>query len=390
MQGLLRRNIENIIKEDRTIFPATAILGPRQCGKSTLAKMLGNELENFIYLDLERASDLKKLEDPELFFDVNKNKNICLDEIQSRPELFLHLRSIIDEDRRNGRLLLLGSASRDLLRQGSETLAGRISFVELTPFLINEVTQIPDFSIYDLWFRGGFPDSYLAQNDNASNRWRENFIRTFIERDIPQLGITIPALRIKRFLQMLAHSQGQILNKSKLGESLGVSYQTITNYIDLLEQTFIIKTLPPYAANLKKRIVKSPKIYIRDTGLLHSLLGIEDFTELMGHPVFGSSWETLALENILTTMPKWEASFYRTASGSEIDLILTRGTKKIALEFKSSKSPKLTKGFWKSLEDLEIEEAWIICPINEKYPIKKNIYISSIEEFISEFSASQS
>ncbi|MCX5803716.1 MAG: ATP-binding protein [Proteobacteria bacterium] len=382
MQTLIKRNSEFTILEDLRSFPVVAILGSRQCGKSTLAKMLKEKIENFIYLDLESPSDLRKLDDPELFFDVNKNKTVCLDEIQFRQDLFPVLRSIVDRNRRNGQILILGSASRDLIRQSSESLAGRISFIELTPFVISEIRDLPQYNITQYWFRGGYPDSFLSIDDNLSNRWRENFIRTFVERDIPQLGINIPALKLRRFLTMCAHNQGQLLNSSKLGDALGVSYHTIRNYIDLLEQTFIIRTLQPYEVNVKKRIIKSPKVYIRDSGLLHSLLEIFDFNELLGHPVFGASWEGFALENILAELAGWKSFFYRTSSGNEIDLILIRGRKKIAVEFKSSKAPTVTKGLWNALEDMNIQKAWIIAPVDESYLMKEGVTVSGLDYFI--------
>jgi uncharacterized protein len=382
MQALIKRNAEFTILEDLRSFPVVAILGSRQCGKSTLAKMLKEKIENFIYLDLESPSDLRKLDDPELFFDVNKDKTVCLDEIQFRKDLFPVLRSIVDRNKRNGQILILGSASRDLIRQSSESLAGRISFIELTPFVISDIRDSPQYNITQYWFRGGYPDSFLSIDDNLSNRWRENFIRTFVERDIPQLGINIPALKLRRFLTMCAHNQGQLLNNSKLGDALGVSYHTIRNYIDLLEQTFIIRTLQPYEVNVKKRIIKSPKVYIRDSGLLHSLLEIFDFNELMGHPVFGASWEGFALENILAELAGWKSFFYRTSSGNEIDLILIKGRKKIAVEFKSSKAPTVTKGFWNALEDMNIQKAWIIAPVDEPYLMKEGVTVSGLDYFI--------
>jgi len=244
-----------------------------------------------------------------LFFESNKNKTICLDEIQRRPDLFSTLRGIIDRERRTGRILILGSASGKLIKQSSESLAGRISFIHLTPFTITEIADIEPFNLNDFWMRGGYPESYLATSEKFSFRWRENFIRTFIERDLPQLGIDISALRLRRFITMCAHNQAQLLNSAKLGESLGVSYHTVRNYIDLLEQTFIIRTLRPYESNLKKRLVKSPKVFIRDTGLLHALMEIDDFNDLLGHPNFGSSWEGFCIENILSELPEWEGGF---------------------------------------------------------------------------------
>ena len=382
MQTLIKRNAESTILNDLRTFPVVAILGPRQCGKSTLAKMLRKHIKNFLYLDLESPADLRKLDDPELFFDANKENTICLDEIQRKPDLFPVLKSFIDRYRKTSRVIILGSASGDLIRQSSESLAGRISFIELTPFVMTEVADLRNYALSFHWFRGGYPDSLLSPDDSTSNRWRENFIRTFIERDIPQLGVNIPALKLRRFLTMCAHNQGQLLNSSKLAGSLGVSYHTIRNYIDLLEQTFVVRTLKPYEPNIKKRIIKSPKVYIRDSGLLHSLLEIENFNELMGHPVFGASYEGFVLENILAELQNWRGLFYRTSSGNEIDLILTKGTKRVAVEIKASKAPNLSRGFWGALDDMRINDAWIIAPVEESYPIKQRVTVSGMDHFI--------
>lgn len=382
MQGnYIHRNIENELHEYLTDFPAVAVLGPRQCGKSTLARHVIKNYPDALHLDLERPRDLAKLQEPELFFDQYADRLICLDEVQRLPEIFSILRSIIDKRRVNSQFLLLGSASRDLIRQSSESLAGRIAYLELTPFLYPEIMQ-PDghLTINKYWFRGGFPDSLLARHDKTSRRWRENFIRTFLERDIPQLGFRIPALTMRRVWQMCGHNQGQLLNSSQLGSALGVSHTTFRSYIDLLTETFMIRVLPPYAANLKKRLVKSSKIYLRDTGILHTILTIDSFDDLLGHPVFGASWETFAMENILAAFPDWEAYFYRTAAGAEIDLILTRGQRKMAFEFKASTSPKPTRGFWTALQDLEIDHALVVAPIAEGYPIKKNVMVCSLAE----------
>ena len=281
MHGYIKRNIEKSLKEYMEIFPVTAVLGPRQCGKSTLVREFSKDSDNFLYMDLQLESEREKLKDPELFFEINQDKTICLDEIQNVPELFYPLRSIIDSDRRNGRFIVLGSASMDLIRQSSETLAGRIGYIELTPFLLSEVGDRAEMN--SSWFRGGFPESYLSVNDENSMIWRKNFIRTFLERDIRELGFNIPPVRLGRLWSMLAHIHGQMLNMARLSNSLDVSANTVKAYIDLLEQTFMIRALKPYEANLGKRLVKSPKIFIRDTGILHALLDITDFNNLLGH-----------------------------------------------------------------------------------------------------------
>lgn len=382
MHDLIRRNIEDFVFQNLNIFPAVALLGPRQCGKSTLAKMLSIRLNSFLYLDLQNPADLNKLSDPNLFFEANLEATICFDEIQLMPELFSILRSNIDKNRRNGKFILLGSASRDLIKQTSESLAGRIGLIELSPFSIAEINHADDFQIQRFWMRGGYPDSYLSKNDDDSKLWRENFIRTYIERDIPQLGFQIPALQLRRMLSMCAHNQAQLLNSSKLGESLGMTHPTIRRYIDLLEQTFILRTLQPYEPNVKKRLVKSPKIYIRDSGILHRLLQIDSFNDLMGNPIFGASWEGMSIENILCNIRDWTPYFYRTATGDEIDLILTKGNKTLAVECKASTAPQLTKGFWKALEDVQADQSYVIAPVSGAYPIKENVTVCGINDFL--------
>ena len=384
MQGkYIPRQLEYELQECLQDFPVVALLGPRQCGKSTLVKALIRDRGDAVYLDLERPSDLHKLREPELFFAGTGGKLCCLDEIQRVPELFAPLRSIVDGESRNTQFLILGSASRDLIRQSSESLAGRIAYLELSPFLLSEISgNYPFRTLNDIWLRGGFPESLLARTDTASRRWRENFIRTFLERDIPQLGVHIPARMIQRVWQMCAHNQGQLLNSSQLGSSLGVSHTTLRSYIDLLEQTFMIRVLQPFSVNIKKRLVKSPKIYLRDTGILHALLAIDRYDDLLGHPVFGASWETVVLENIIATLPDWQPFFYRTAAGAEIDLLLVRGTRRIAIECKASTTPSVTRGFWNALDDLNVESATIIAPVKESYPFKKNIMVSSLHDFI--------
>ena len=382
MHDFIKRNILNQLQKYLTIFPAIAILGPRQCGKSTLVKSLNTNFKEILYLDLQKESDLNKLSEPELFFESNKDKIICLDEIQLVPRLFSVLRSIIDGNRVNGKFILLGSASPELIQQTSESLAGRIGMLHLSPFLINELNYQESFNLQKFWFRGGFPNSYLAQNDENSSIWLENYIRTYIERDIPRLGFQIPALQLKRLLTMCAHNQGQQLNLSKLGESMGLTHPTIRRYIDLLEQTFIVRIIQPYEVNIKKRLVKSPKVFVRDSGILHQLLAISDFNSLLGNPVFGSSWEGIVIENIIVNMPGWEYFFYRTATGDEIDLLLKKGNQIIAIECKASDAPKVTKGFYRSLEVIKPNKTFIIAPTNDSYQIAENITVIGLENFI--------
>lgn len=382
MQTYIKRLSEKIFNEDFKNFPIVAILGTRQCGKSTLAKELGKKIKNFLYLDLEKPSDLRKIEDPELFFGVNKEMIFCLDEIQIKAELFPVLRSMVDEKRQNGKFVILGSASRELIEKSSESLAGRISYIYLTPFSFSEIQNRNNFNINKFWLRGGYPDSYLAESDDISWRWRENFIKTYIERDLPQFGLKTSSIILRRLFTMCAHFHGQIVNYQKMGQSLGIDYHTVQKYLDIFEQSFIIRRLPPYHTNLKKRLIKSPKIFIRDSGILHSALEIENINDLMGNPSAGASWEGFVIENITTEMIGWRSFFYRTSSGNEIDLILEKGSKKIAVEIKLSAAPEAGKGFWNVLADTKADQGWIISQVKDKYPIKKNVFVSNLDDFL--------
>jgi len=384
MQEYIKRSVHARIHTLLQDYPAVALLGPRQCGKTTLALEIVKHNGKSAYLDLERPSDVRKLHDPEAFFRLHKNRMVCLDEIQRVPEIFQVLRSVIDEDRINGRFLILGSASRDLIRQSSETLAGRIAFLSLMPFLLSEVSAVSKdraSCALRLWLRGGFPPSFLSQSEESSLLWRENFVQAFLERDIPQLGFNIPAQTLRRLWQMLAHNHGQQLNSSRLGESLGVSHTTTRSYIDLLTQTFVVRALLPFHVNIKKRLVKSPKVYVRDSGLLHALLDIETHEDLLGHPVYGASWEGFVIENIISELPRWQPFYFKTAAGAEIDLVLVKGRRLIAIECKASSAPEVTKGFWNALKDLGIKEAWVIAPVKESYPIQKHVQVANLEDF---------
>ena len=379
------RHLEPELRHSLQSFPVTALLGPRQCGKSTLARRTVADMPNTSYLDLEKPSDLRKLDDAEFFFHTQKQKLICIDEIQMGPELFPIIRVMVDEDRRPGKFLILGSASQDLIRNSAETLAGRINYIELAPFDYNELILDNPHQYADPtlpWTRGGFPDSILAESDSLSYRWRENFIRTFLERDIPQFGFSIPAITLRRFWTMLAHHHGQTLNATKFGQSLGVRHPTIRKYLDMMAQTFMVRVLPPMVVNLKKRLVKTPKVYIRDSGILHTLLEIEDTESLFGHPNVGVSWEGWCLEQILAIMPRWRPSFYRTASGEEIDLILERGQKRLAFEFKASMSPKVSRGFQGTLSALKADHTWIVAPVPEPYPLKSGAQVIHIKAIL--------
>jgi predicted AAA+ superfamily ATPase len=382
MQKFVHRSIESLVNEYLNVFPVVAVLGPRQCGKSTLVKMLYQNSATCLYLDLQSLDDLNKLREPTLFFQANQDATICLDEIQLVPELFSVLRSEVDRNRRPGRFILLGSASQDLIQKTSESLAGRVGLIELTPFTAEEVEQGENFELHKLWLRGGYPDSYLAPSDRSSVLWRENFLRTYVERDIPQLGFQIPALQLRRLLTMCAHNQGQLFNSSKLGEALGVTYPTIRRYIDLMEQTFIIRSLPPFEKNIKKRLVKSPKIYVRDSGLLHRLLQVDDFNSLMGNPVFGASWEGFVVENIISSLKDCKFSFYRSATGDELDLLIEGGNRMVAVECKASSAPQVTKGFWSAIETTQPDKTYIIAPISAAYPFKNDVEVCGLSDFL--------
>ena len=377
MKPYIKRLLTKEVRDRLDQFPVVAILGPRQCGKSTLAKEIIGNLGNAIYLDLELPSHLQRLNDPEAFLRFNQDKLICLDEIQRKPELFPVVRGISDITRRPGQLLVLGSASPDLLKQTSESLAGRIAYLDLTPFLLSEIDCC---ALHTHWMRGGFPDSFLAKTEAQSLIWRHDFIRNYLERDIPTLGFKISTQTLHRLWMMLAHSSGQILNKAKLAESLGISPPTVKSYIDILEKTYMTRTLHPLHNNLKKRLVKSPKVYLRDSGILHALLETEDQNQLFGHPVYGGSWESYALEQICSALPTWRPSFYRTEKGAEIDLILEKGLRRIAVEFKASGAPKATRGLYQSIQDLSISEAYIVAPLSEEtsYPLKHGITTTTI------------
>jgi predicted AAA+ superfamily ATPase len=370
------RRLEGRVKAALERFPATAVLGPRQCGKTSMAKALLGGHRDSIYLDLERPSDRRKLSDPELFFEHHRGQLVCLDEIQRAPELFPVLRSVLDSGGGPGQVLLLGSASGDLLRQSSESLAGRISYLELTPFLPPELGKGREKN-RTLWSRGGFPPSALAGSDEASVEWRRQFIRTFLERDIPQLGLRVPTPAIERLWTMCAHLHGQLLNLTRLGEALGVTHPTVRHHLDLLVETYMVRLLPPFLPNLRKRLIKSPKLFIRDSGILHALLEVDDFSGLMGHPVVGASWEGWAIETILAATDRWQGYFYLTAKGAELDLVLVRGRRLLALECKASKAPQVGPGFHSALKDLGIKKAWVIAPVDTPYPLAPGIMVGS-------------
>lgn len=334
LHSYIARFMETEIVTSLREVPVTALLGPRQCGKTTLARhILSNCPNDNIYLDLERPSDIRRLSNPELFLTQQRGKLVCLDEVQRFPEIFSLLRALVDDTSLGLRFFLLGSAAPDLLKQSSQTLAGRIRYHSLAPFLWQEIGALaaddqPPY--FKHWRRGGFPGSFLANSESASFRWRQEFTRTFLERDIPMHGGIAYSETISRLWRMAAHCHGQLLNSSRLGESLGLKHTLVRNYLGLLEDIFMLRLLPPLHGNIKKRLVKAPKLYFRDSGILHGLLELESQNDLLGHPAVGASWEGWCLEMVLGQLPHWRASFYRDSNGQEIDLVLERGRRRLA------------------------------------------------------------
>ena len=378
-------------------FPAVAILGPRQVGKTTLAMTLAEALrQEALYLDLELPSDRAKLTEPELYLKQHENRLVILDEIHRVPGIFQTLRSLIDQRRRKSRparhFLLLGSASMDLLQQSAESLAGRIAYQELAPFSGTEVADFKDAPMDRLWTRGGFPDSFLAVNDEASFRWRTAFIQTYLERDVPALGPRIPAETLRRYWQMLAHNQGQMLNAAQLASGLGVSGHTVARYLDVMVDLLLVRRLQPWTTNAGKRLVRTPKVYVRDAGLLHALLGIRNQEELLGHPVVGSSWEGLLIENILNALPSTaRPTFYRTAAGAEIDLVIEFNAKeRWALEVKRSLgSPAPSKGFYIGCADIKATRQIVLYPGDERFNLDAQTEVMPLRTFIVEMMVEQ-
>lgn len=353
-------------------FAAVAILGPRQVGKTTLALDLMERLPATVYLDLEMPADAAKLADPAAYFEAHSDSLVVIDEVQRAPDLFAVLRGVIDRRRRAGRrtgqFLLLGSATGALLAQSAESLAGRIAYLELQPL---STAEVPAKQAQRLWVRGGFPESFDAVDDVASLRWRQQFIATYLERDIPQLGPRIPAETLRRLWTMLSHEQGQQINAAKLAASLAVSGQTVARYLDLLCDLMLVRRLRPWAANEGKRLVRTPKVYVRDSGIAHALLGLTDFDDVVGHPVAGGSWEGWVIENLLAVAPPATSAFYyRTSSGAEIDLVLELSKRqRWAIEIKRSSAPAASKGFHIAAEDLGVKRRFVVHGGKESFPL---------------------
>ena len=384
LPSIPRKLIFNI-QERLQHMPAVAILGPRQVGKTTLAKRIVNDYPNAYFLDLENNQDRQILQSPELFLPSQRDKLIVIDEVQFAPEIFRALRPEIDQARRPGRFLLLGSASGKLLQQSSESLAGRISYQELTPFLINELVQTDaQHQLQKLWLRGGYPGSFLANSEETAYLWRLDFTKTLLQKDLPNFGVKISSSMLERFWQMLAHLQGGILNASNLARSMGMaSPKTAESYLDVLIDAMMVRRLPPFFTNGSKRLVKAPKIYLRDSGILHAMLGIIHLKDLQGHPIVGASWEGFVIEQIINNLPiGTQAFYYRTQAGSELDLVLEKGLKRFAIEIKLSTSPQVKRGFWQAIKDIQATDAFVIAPVNESYLLKEGATVISPLDFI--------
>jgi uncharacterized protein len=363
-------------------FPVVCITGPRQCGKTTLAKFIcSKQKKDFVYLDLEKVEDYSRIQDPGLFFQDNREKLIVIDEIQRKPELFPEIRAEVDTDRRAGRFLILSSASPDIILNTSETLAGRIKYIHLHPFILSELNKSTDWK--DMFFWGGFPNVVLDNDSRFRKDWLDNFIYTYLERDLPMLGLKASPVQIRRLWEMLAYQCGNLLNSSSLARSLGISNHTVNAYMDYLEGAFMIYRIDPFQINIGKRIVKSKKIFIADTGLLHRLLRIDNYDQLMSTQMAGHSWENFVLLQILPLIRKnWNIWFYRTHTGVEADLVLGKGLKpEISLEIKLSSAPGLTHSFATAINDLQTLKNYIIIPNAKKYRIREDITVCNIKDF---------
>ncbi|MCZ0932281.1 MAG: ATP-binding protein [Oligoflexia bacterium] len=385
---MIPRIITDKVKQALKYQSAVALVGPRQVGKTTLAHQIAKEYKA-LYLDLEDQNDRNRLSDPVLFFESMEDRLVILDEIHRVPELFSTLRGVIDKGRRKqkgrGRFLILGSAGIDLLKQSGESLAGRIAYIDMTPFSPLEIERNRK-ACEKLWLRGGFPNSYLAENNRESMILRKDFIRTYLERDVPLFGSRVPSASLERLWTMLSHNQACLLNASKLAQALGVSAQSVTRYIDLLSDLFLVRRLPPYHANIGKRLVKSSKVYIRDSGFVHTLLGLESLEQLMGHPVVGRSWEAFVIENLLSIRP-WRspAFFYKSSAGAEIDLLIEHKDQTLwAIEIKRSLSAKIERGFYQACADLKPIRSFIVYAGEERYPVSDKVEAIGLYEMAQE------
>lgn len=361
--------------------PAVALLGPRQCGKTTIARQLAAG-SGSTYFDLESPTDLAKLSEPMLALESLRGL-VVIDEVQLRPDLFPVLRVLLDRKPARARFLILGSASPDLLKQSSETLAGRIALIEMSGFTLDEVRQR---DVARLWLRGGFPRSFLASSQAASVAWREDFIRTFLERDLAQLGVRVPAMTMRRFWTMLAHYSGGIWNSSEIGRSLGEAHTTVRRHLDALSGALVVRVLEPWFENVGKRQIKAPKVYVRDTGLLHTLLGIGTRPELEGHPKLGGSWEGFVIEQLLARTAQPQAYYWRTQAGAELDLLLFMKGRRIGVEIKRADAPTMTPSIASALRDLKLDRLFVVYPGTARYELEKRIRVLPLADCIDELS----
>ncbi len=383
---MINRRILADINDSLSFFPVVSIVGPRQVGKTTLAKQIMKQVDKpTLYLDLEIHSDLFKLNDAELFLSQHADHLVVIDEVQLKKELYPLIRGLVDQHRVPARFLLLGSASPELIRDSSESLAGRIAYHQLFPIGLTEIPD--DISQNDLWLKGGFPNMLFTEKTNLSIRWMENFISTYLNRDLLQLGLSASPKVIRNLWTMMAHLNGQLLNASTIGNSLGITTPTAKRYIDFLENAFLLKSLHPFHWNISKRLVKTPKVYLTDNGILHHLLGVNDFLALSGNPIIGSSWESFVLNQVQAVLPEEiDLYFYRTHHGAEVDLVFARGYNVIATaEVKYSNSPQLTKGNFQAFEDLKAPVNYVITPSSDNYLFKERIRICSLRTFIFEY-----
>lgn len=383
---MITRRIMTEVRDSLTFFPVVALVGPRQVGKTTLAKLIMTDsAKPTIYLDLEKQSDLFKLNDAELFLSQHTENLIVIDEVQNKKELFPLIRALVDQNRVPARFLLLGSASPELIRNSSQSLAGRIAYHQLHPFDLSEIPET--VSQTDLWVKGGFPNMLFSANENMGFRWMENFISTYLNRDLLQLGLNASPKVIRNLWTMMAHLNGQLLNSTVIGNSLGITSPTVKRYIDFLEEAFLLKSLQPFHWNISKRLVKMPKVFLTDTGILHYLVGVTNFTSLSGNPILGSSWETFVFSHISALKTKSvDLYFYRTHQGTEVDLVFTKGLTVVATaEIKYSSSPQLSKGNFLAFEDLDAPMNYVITPSSDDYLFKDRIRICSLKTFISDY-----
>ena len=377
---ILRPKALNRIANVFRVHPVAALLGPRQCGKTTLARIIA-EREPCTYFDLENPVDTRRLSAPMTALE-GLSGLVVIDEVQRKPDLFELLRVLVDRPRNPARFLLLGSASPHMVKGVSESLAGRIGFVDLSGF---DLWEVGAEQLSRLWFRGGFPRSFLAADDSGSLTWREDFIRTFLERDIPQLGITIPAETMRRFWTMMAHYHGQTWNSAQLARSLGTAENTVRRYLDILSGAYMVRILPPWFENIRKRQVKAPKIFIRDAGILHALLQLRTLTDLQGHPKLGASWEGFALEQVIGTLNTSSTYFWATHAGAELDLFVVVGGKRYGFEVKYADAPGRSRSMHMAIQDLSLEHLWVIYPGQQQYPLNDKISVVPLDAALRQF-----